>query len=108
MTIGQLCECLMGKVAALDGFDADGTPFEDYDFEEIQNRLKELGYHPKGYEYLYNGMTGERMLALIFFGPTYYHRLKHLVQDKLHARARGYSCSHSQYKILASRLQTAI
>ena len=25
----------------------------------------------------------------IYFGPTYYQRLKHMVQDKLHGRARG-------------------
>jgi len=29
------------------------------------------------------------MKVMIFFGPTYYQRLKHLVQDKMHSRARG-------------------
>ena len=42
-----------------------------------------------GYEELYNGMTGEKLKMKIFFGPTYYQRLKHMVQDKLHGRARG-------------------
>jgi len=39
--------------------------------------------------YMYNGMTGQRMKIPIFIGPTYYQRLKHLVSDKMHSRARG-------------------
>jgi DNA-directed RNA polymerase II subunit RPB2 len=88
-TIGQLLESLVGKVAALEGFEGDGTPFEDYDLEKVENRLKELGYDPKGYEELYNGMTGEKLKIKIYFGPTFYQRLKHQVEDKIHARARG-------------------
>lgn len=84
MTIGQLVECLVGKTAALQGMDADGTAFEEYDLESIKDKLEELGYERNGYEYLYNGMTGEKMQVMIFFGPTYYQRLKHLVEDKLH------------------------
>lgn len=38
---------------------------------------------------LYNGHTGRKLNAQLFFGPTYYQRLKHLVDDKIHARARG-------------------
>jgi DNA-directed RNA polymerase II subunit RPB2 len=42
-----------------------------------------------GWEMMYNGMTGEEMEAKIFIGPTYYQRLKHMVDDKMHARATG-------------------
>ncbi len=38
---------------------------------------------------MYNGFTGRKMEALIFLGPTFYQRLKHLVDDKMHARGRG-------------------
>lgn len=38
---------------------------------------------------LYNGHTGRKMTAQIFLGPTYYQRLKHMVDDKIHSRARG-------------------
>jgi DNA-directed RNA polymerase II subunit RPB2 len=88
-TVAQLLESLVGKVAALDGYDADGTPFEDFDLETIEKRLEKLGYDPKGYEELYNGMTGEKLKVKIFFGPTFYQRLKHQVEDKQHGRARG-------------------
>jgi DNA-directed RNA polymerase II subunit RPB2 len=89
MSIGQLAECLTGKAAILQGKDADGTSFEDYDFVSVEDTLEKLGFERKGKEYLTNGMTGEKMLVQYFFGPTYYQRLKHLVHDKIHSRARG-------------------
>jgi DNA-directed RNA polymerase II subunit RPB2 len=89
MTIGQLIECLVGKVAALEGQEIDGTAFSNFDLEDIKARMKALGYDENGYEYMYNGMTGRRIKNMIFIGPTYYQRLKHMVADKIHARARG-------------------
>jgi DNA-directed RNA polymerase II subunit RPB2 len=38
---------------------------------------------------MYNGHTGLRMESQIFLGPTFYQRLKHMVDDKMHSRARG-------------------
>jgi len=38
---------------------------------------------------LYNGYTGRKLTAQVFIGPTYYQRLKHMVDDKIHSRARG-------------------
>lgn len=89
MTIGQLIECALGKVSAIRGQEADGTPFNEIDGKEIKEELKKLGYHESGKEYLYNGMFGTKMKAMVFIGPTYYQRLKHLVDDKIHSRARG-------------------
>ncbi|XP_043915093.1 DNA-directed RNA polymerase II subunit RPB2 [Protopterus annectens] len=40
-------------------------------------------------EVLYNGFTGRKLTSQIFLGPTYYQRLKHMVDDKIHSRARG-------------------
>ena len=38
---------------------------------------------------MHNGMSGYKLRSQIFIGPTYYQRLKHMVEDKIHARARG-------------------
>lgn len=89
MTIGHLIECLLGKVSALVGEEGDGTPFSDITVEKIGNQLEEKGYQRHGLETMYNGMNGRELKAQIFIGPTYYQRLKHMVQDKIHARARG-------------------
>lgn len=90
MTIGQLIECFVGKVAACKGRVGDATPFkDDFSVNDISNMLHSLGYQRSGNEVLYNGHTGRRMESQIFIGPTYYQRLKHMVDDKVHARARG-------------------
>ena len=89
MTVGQFIECLVGKISALGGHESDGTPFNKIDIEKLKDILEAYGYERNAYEYLYNGMTGKKMKTMIFIGPTYYQRLKHMVSDKLHGRARG-------------------
>lgn len=89
MTIGHLIECLASKVGCIRGEDADGTPFADTKVEDIARNLHNLGYQKHGNEVMYNPYTGERLEAQIFLGPTYYQRLKHMVDDKIHSRSRG-------------------
>jgi DNA-directed RNA polymerase II subunit RPB2 len=89
MTIAQLMECIFGKICVRKGTLADGTPYSHLKVEELRAQMLELGMHPYGNEILYNGQTGEMMQAEIFMGPTFYQRLKHMVIDKKHSRARG-------------------
>lgn len=89
MTIGQLLECLIGKVSSLKGQISDATPFNEYNIDQLTEILKKYGFDENGYEDLYCGMTGKKIKSKIFIGPTFYMRLKHLVQDKIHSRARG-------------------
>ncbi|ORY56375.1 beta subunit of DNA-directed RNA polymerase [Pseudomassariella vexata] len=89
MTIAHLIECLLSKVATLKGMEGDATPFTDVTVDSVSNLLREHGYQSRGFEIMYHGHTGRKMRAQVFFGPTYYQRLRHMVDDKIHARARG-------------------
>lgn len=89
MTIGHLVECLLSKVATLEGTEGDATPFTTVTVEQVSQKLKENGYQSRGLEVMYHGHTGRKLQAQVYLGPTYYQRLKHMVNDKIHARARG-------------------
>ena len=91
MTISQLIECLAGKACAEYGSFGDATAFinkgpKNKVFGQL---LTEVGYNSSGNEILYSGETGVPFEAEIFIGPTYYMRLKHMVKDKINARAKG-------------------
>lgn len=89
MTVAHLIECLLSKVASLRGYEGDATPFTDLTVDAVSKLLRENGYQSRGFEVMYNGHTGKKLMAQVFFGPTYYQRLRHMVDDKIHARARG-------------------
>ena len=90
MTIGQLLECVSGKVGCFDGQLKDATAFNTtHNQQELYDALHNTGYQRHGNEILVNGMTGMVMEHAIFMGPTYYQRLKHMVDDKIHSRGRG-------------------
>lgn len=85
-TIGQLLEGAFAKLAIYNGTTCDATPFNDIDIDRINRELKKKGVKEYGKETLYNGITGEQIEADIYFAPNYYQRLKHMVDDKIHAR----------------------
>ena len=92
MTISHLLECLVGKKCVLEGTFGDATPFGPNStdiVDKISGELKDLGFSGTGNETMMNGFTGEMFKAKIFFGPTYYQKLKHIVKEKIHARDYG-------------------
>lgn len=89
MTVGHLLETLLGKLSSLTGEEGDATPFSDITVDQISNKLKEFNYQSRGLEVMHCGYTGRKLWSQIFIGPTYYQRLKHMVDDKIHARAKG-------------------
>jgi len=75
----------------MEGTFGDATPFGSSSVDIAQvlcDRLGMNGFDGCGKEMLYNGFTGEA-LGEVFIGPVYYQRLKHLVSEKIHARATG-------------------
>lgn len=89
MTIAHLIELVGGKVGALAGRHIDGTTFDGETSDDLRKELLGLGFRENGSETLYNGVTGEQFEAKIFVGSMYYLKLKHMVANKLHSRARG-------------------
>ena len=55
----------------------------------LRKTLFELGFRESGLETLYNGLDGREFKAKIYVGNMYYLKLKHMVANKLHARAFG-------------------
>ena len=87
MTIGQLMECILGIACVEYGAFGDATPFTDTSVEIIGDLLQKAGHSRLGNHVLYNSRTGEQITTTIFMGPTYYQRLKHMVDDKIHSRS---------------------
>ncbi|XP_068705248.1 DNA-directed RNA polymerase III subunit RPC2-like isoform X2 [Montipora foliosa] len=89
MTVGKLIELMAGKAGVLNGHFGYGTAFGGDKVEDVCNALIEKGFNYAGKEFVTSGITGEPLSAYIYFGPIYYQKLKHMVLDKMHARAKG-------------------
>ncbi len=89
MTVSHLIEIVAGKTGALAGRYIDGTVFDAEDQLDIRQELKRLGFRENGTETMYDGVTGRQYHVKIYIGDMYYLKLKHMVANKIHARARG-------------------
>lgn len=89
MTVGKLIELLAGKAGVLTGKLKYGTAFGGDKVADISADLVKCGYNYLGKDCFTSGVTGEPLEAYIYSGPIYYQKLKHMVVDKIHARARG-------------------
>jgi DNA-directed RNA polymerase III subunit RPC2 len=89
MTVGKMIEFVAGKAGVFEGRFRNGTAFDGDHVEECARELVARGYNYNGKDMLYSGITGEPLRAYVFSGPIFYQKLKHMVQDKMHARARG-------------------
>jgi len=67
-------------------------------FEDLSKILIKHGFNYTGKDYVTSGVTGEPLQAYIYTGPVYYQKLKHMVADKMHARAR-YVDQHPHYPV---------
>ncbi|NDC89185.1 MAG: hypothetical protein EB075_10340 [Bacteroidetes bacterium] len=83
--VGQMIECIISKACAYYGYHSDCTSFRTAPHKNLHygRLLRKLGMHSSGNEIMYSGFTGEQIEAEIYIGPTYYMRLKHLVDEKV-------------------------
>ena len=86
MTIGQLLESVLSKIALLYGGIVDCTAFNGLDIDNLDEILEDDNY---GYDILYDGVTGKQFKSKIFQAPTFYQKLIHMVADKMHSRCSG-------------------
>jgi DNA-directed RNA polymerase subunit B' len=89
MTLSHLFELVAGKVGCLTGRYIDGTTFDAEPEADLRKQLLTMGFRENGTETMYDGETGEQYHAKIFIGNIYYLKLKHMVANKIHSRARG-------------------
>jgi len=94
MTVGKLIELLVGKAGTYEGRQAYASAFgEEFGSADTPAAASEIlirnGLNYVGKDIFYSGTSGEPLDAYIFSGPVFYQKLKHMVLDKMHARARG-------------------
>jgi len=89
MTVGKMLELLSGKAGVMRGTLEYGTAFGGSNVDDMGAILIQNGYSYSGKDFVTSGITGESLPAYVFFGPIYYQKLKHMVQDKMHSRSRG-------------------
>jgi len=94
MTVGKLLELVVGKAGVFEGRQAYASAFGEGEgnadtAEAAAKALIANGFSYTGKDPLYSGTNGTPLDAYIFAGPVFYQKLKHMVLDKMHARARG-------------------
>ena len=94
MTVGKLLELLVGKSGLYEGRQGYSSAFgEEHGSADTAETTAEAllrnGLNYTGKDTFYSGASGEPLDAYVFSGPVFYQKLKHMVLDKAHARARG-------------------
>jgi DNA-directed RNA polymerase beta subunit len=89
MTINMLLEMTFNLIGCKNFKYSDSTPFKHKNIqEELLIWMKKNNID--GFEKeMYCGRTGKKFPNKIFIAPSFYQRLKHLVDEKIHAREDG-------------------
>ncbi|MCR5080614.1 MAG: DNA-directed RNA polymerase subunit beta, partial [Treponema sp.] len=89
MNIGQIMENELGLAGHILNEWYSSPAFQTPDQELIAKKLNEAGIGADCKQIVHDGFTGEPFLNPIFVGCTYFMKLHHLVDDKMHARSTG-------------------
>ncbi|OGM20076.1 DNA-directed RNA polymerase subunit beta [Candidatus Woesebacteria bacterium RIFCSPHIGHO2_01_FULL_38_9] len=89
MNLGQLLEAHLGWALAKTGQKAAIPVFQSIDEDVLVSELKKAGLPLNGKARLHDGKTGEAFKEDTVVGIGYVLKLKHMVEDKTHARSTG-------------------
>ena len=89
MNIGQVLESHLGIAAKSLGYKVATPAMAGPTEDTIKEELKKAGYPVDGKMQLYDGKTGRAYDAKCHVGITYFMKLIHMVEDKLHMRSIG-------------------
>ncbi len=89
MNLGQLLEAHLGLALSKLGVKCAVPVFSSIPEDTILQKLKEAGLPVNGKTRLFDGRTGEPFKEESVVGVGYILKLKHMVEDKAHARSTG-------------------
>ena len=89
MNLGQLYETMLGWAGHKLGKFYATPVFDGASHEDVINEMKEAGLPESGKVHVYDGKTGEMIHNPVVVGTTYFLKLSHLIDDKMHSRSTG-------------------
>ena len=89
MNLGQIFEAILGAAGRKLGVKFATPIFDGAKLEDLAEWTDKAGLPHLCSTYLYDGETGERFDQPATVGVTYFLKLGHMVEDKMHARSIG-------------------
>ena len=89
MNLGQIFEAVLGWAGYKLGVKFSSPIFDGASLDDLNEWTDKAGLPRYGVSYLYDGETGLRFDQPATVGVTYFLKLDHMVEDKMHARSIG-------------------
>ncbi len=89
MNLGQILELSLGLVVKRMGYRIASPALAGVTNQQLHQLLVENNLPPSGKLKLYDGRTGESFQHEVAVGYSYFMKLNHMVEDKIHQRAIG-------------------
>lgn len=89
MNLGQIFEAILGAAGKRLGVKFATPIFDGAKLEDLKEWTDKAGLPDLCSTYIYDGETGERFDQPATVGITYFLKLGHMVEDKMHARSIG-------------------
>lgn len=89
MNLGQIFEAILGAAGRNLSIKFATPIFDGAKLEDLKEWTDKAGLPPMCSRYIYDGETGERFDQPATVGITYFLKLGHMVEDKMHARSIG-------------------